>query len=156
MNNPWVLRLAGIVLGAIFLYAAVPKIREPREFARIVYHYRLVGPSRTLSPAVANTFAVTLPWVEAAVGIALVTGFWRREAALITAAMLVMFIAAVGWAMANGIDVENCGCFSVSAETGAGRAAGWKLIAGDTAMLAVALWLAWARPRSTASEASAA
>jgi uncharacterized membrane protein YphA (DoxX/SURF4 family) len=143
VNRPWVLRLAAFVLGAIFLYAAAPKIREPREFTRIVYHYRMVGPSRTLSPAVANTFAVTLPWIEAAVGLALVTGLWRREAALVTAGMLVMFIGAVSWAMANGIDVENCGCFSVS---GAGRAAGWKLIAGDGAMLAVAVWLAWAKP----------
>jgi hypothetical protein len=25
LNHPWVLRLAGIVLGAIFIYAAVPK-----------------------------------------------------------------------------------------------------------------------------------
>jgi hypothetical protein len=77
-----------------------------------------------------------------------VAGVWRREAALLTAGMLVMFIVAVGWAMAQGIDVENCGCFSVSAEAGAGRTAGWKLIAGDTAMLVAALWLAWAKPRA--------
>jgi hypothetical protein len=150
MNNRWILRLAAFALGAIFLYAAVPKIREPREFARIVYHYRLVGPSRTLSPALANVFSVTLPWIEAAVGLALVVGVWRREAALLTAALLVMFLAGVGWALAHGIDVENCGCFSVS---GAGRAAGWKLIAGDSMMLAVALWLAWAKPAARAEPA---
>jgi uncharacterized membrane protein YphA (DoxX/SURF4 family) len=152
LKNPWILRLAAFVLGAVFLYAAFPKIREPREFTRIVYHYRLVGPNHTLSPAVANVFSVTLPWVEAAVGLALVVGLWRREAALVTAALLVMFMGAVGWAMAQGIDVENCGCFSVSAAAGAGRAAGWKLIAGDAAMLIVAVWLAWARPEPSTAQ----
>jgi uncharacterized membrane protein YphA (DoxX/SURF4 family) len=143
LTNPIVLRLAALVLGGLFLYAAKDKILYPREFARIVYHYRLIGPSQTLSPVVANVFAVMLPWIEAAAGLLLVVGVWRREAALLTALMLVMFLVAVGWAMAHGIDVEKCGCFSVTAE---GRAAGWKLIAEDTAMLLAALWLAWARP----------
>jgi uncharacterized membrane protein YphA (DoxX/SURF4 family) len=144
LRHPWTLRLIAWVLGGLFLAAAYPKILEPREFARIVYHYRLIGPSQTLSPAIANTFAVVLPWVEAVVGLLLIAGLWRREAALVTALMLVMFLIAVGWALANGIDVEKCGCFSVSSES---RGAGWKLIAGDTAMLLAALWLVWATPR---------
>lgn len=144
LTHPWTLRFIAFALGAVFLAAAYPKIREPREFARIVYHYRVIGPSQSLSPAVANTFAVVLPWVEAVVGALLVAGVWRREAALVTALMLVLFLVAVGWALAHGIDVEKCGCFSVSGES---RGAGWKLIAGDTVMLAAALWLVWAPPR---------
>ncbi len=49
--------------------------------------------------------------------------------------MLLTFIFAVGWALSMGIDIENCGCFSVNA---AGRAAGWKLLLGDTGLLALA------------------
>jgi cobalt-zinc-cadmium efflux system protein len=143
LTNPLLVRLAAFVLGALFLYASHDKILHPREFARIVYHYRLIGPSHTVSPVIANTFAVTLPWVEALTGLLLVVGLWRREAAVTTAVMLVMFLVAVGWAMSQGIDVEKCGCFTVSGE---GRAAGWKLVAEDAAMLAAAVWIAWASP----------
>lgn len=146
-----VLYLIGLALGGVFLYAAYDKILHPRDFAKIVYHYRLIGPSQTVDPVLANTLAVTLPWVELLVGVLLVTGFWRREAALVTALMLVMFIVAVGWAMAHDINLANCGCFSVKpGEETDGRALGWQLLAGDAVMLAAALWLAFARPAPTA------
>ncbi len=146
---------AAIVLGAIFLYAAYPKIAEPREFARIVYHYRILGPSSTMSPLAANLLAIILPWVEAVTGVLLIVGLWRREAAVVTALMLVTFLVAVGWAMSQGIDVENCGCFSVKKGEG-GRGAGWGLLAGDAAMLAAAVFVAWAsgRPGWTRPEAT--
>ena len=132
-----------IVLGGIFLYAAYPKIEEPREFARIVYHYRMLGPSNDVGPLRANVLAVVLPWVEAVCGLLLITGLWRREAAIVTALMLVMFLVAVSWAMAHGINVENCGCFSVkSGGGGDGRKFGAGLLLGDTAMLLAALYVA--------------
>jgi len=133
--------LLGAALGLVFLYASVDKILAPREFARIVYHYQLIGPSAHLPFWPANTLAVTLPWVEVVLGLLLVAGVWRREAALTTAGLLVMFLVAVGYALSQGIDIENCGCFSVA---GGGRRAGAALIAGDLAMLATALSLAFA------------
>ena len=147
VTHPLLVRLAAIVLGALFLYASHDKILHPQEFAKIVYHYRLIGPSHTISPLLANSFSVILPWVEAVTGLLLVVGLWRREAAITTALMLVMFLVAVSWAMSQGIDVEKCGCFTVSAESGESRAAGWKLIAQDTAMLVAAVWIAWADGR---------
>jgi len=77
-------------------------------------------------------------------GALLISGLWRREAALLTAAMLVAFIVAIGWAVSQGIDIENCGCFSVS---GAGRGFGLRLLFGDALMLAGALVLALLPPR---------
>ena len=68
--------------------------------------------------------AVTLPWLEVVVGLMLVTGFWRREAATVTAGLLVVFVVAVSLALLRGIDIENCGCFSVSGTGLAGRRAG--------------------------------
>jgi uncharacterized membrane protein YphA (DoxX/SURF4 family) len=146
----WVL---GLVLGGVFLYASVDKIRNPRDFARIVYHYQVIGPSQWLGFVPANVFAVTLPWVEVVVGVLLVTGFWRREAAAVGAALLVAFLVAVSWALAHGVDIENCGCFTV---TGKGRAAGAKLLAGDTALLVAALVLAWWRPATPSEDVPAA
>ena len=94
-----------------------------------------------------------LPWIEVVVGLMLLTGFWRREAALVSAALLAVFVGAVASALLRGIDIENCGCFSV---TGEGRAAGIKLILGDLAMLVGALVLAFNEPRPSAAPAAAA
>jgi uncharacterized membrane protein YphA (DoxX/SURF4 family) len=136
LRRPWLHSLIGIVLGAVFLYAAHDKILHPAEFARIVYHYQLIGPSQHIGPWASNLLAVTLPWIEVVLGLMLLTGVWRREAAGVTAGLLVVFIVAVGSAVLRGIDLANCGCFSV---TGEGRAAGIKLILGDLALLAAAL-----------------
>ena len=83
----------------------------------------------------ANALAVVLPWVELVTGVLLITGLWRREAAALAGGMLVMFLVAVSYVLWQGIDVANCGCFSVGGE---GRSAGWTLIAGDLALLAAA------------------
>jgi uncharacterized membrane protein YphA (DoxX/SURF4 family) len=137
-----VLYLIGLVLGGVFLYAAHDKILHPDAFAKIVYHYRILGPSYTQGPFLANLLSVTLPWVEAVTGLLLVLGLWRREAAIVTSLMLLMFLFAVGWAMAHDINLANCGCFTVKpGEETSGRALGWGLIASDTAMLIAALWL---------------
>jgi uncharacterized membrane protein YphA (DoxX/SURF4 family) len=134
-----------ILLGGVFLYASFEKIAAPRAFAKIVYHYQLAGPNAFFGVTPANVLAVTLPWLEAVIGVLLVTGLWRREAAGIAAFLLVVFLAAVSYALVQGIDIANCGCFSV---TGDGRAAGWKLLAGDTALLVAAVYVMLVRLRA--------
>jgi uncharacterized membrane protein YphA (DoxX/SURF4 family) len=148
LRHPAVHRVAAIVLGAVFLYASLDKIARPVDFARIVYHYQVIGPNAQLGYVPANLLAVALPWTEALVGVLLIAGVWRREAAAAAAGMLVTFIVAVGWALYRGIDIENCGCFSVD---GAGRQAGLWLLAGDAALLAVAVLLAATPARAQAA-----
>jgi uncharacterized membrane protein YphA (DoxX/SURF4 family) len=145
LRHPAVHRVAGALLGAVFLYASLDKIAQPAEFARIVYHYQVIGPSARLGYLPANLFAVALPWTEAVAGVLLIAGLWRREAAAVVGVLLVAFLAAVGSALLRGIDIENCGCFTVD---GAGRRAGLWLMLGDTALLAVSVFLATA-PRHT-------
>jgi putative oxidoreductase len=128
----------GAVLGAVFIYASLDKIWKPAEFARIVYHYQLIGPSPTLSPIVPNAFAVVLPWIELVAGLSLVLNIWRREAAAVVAALLVLFLFAVGYALHRGIDIANCGCFTVGES---GRQLGASLFVGDAIMLVAALFL---------------
>jgi uncharacterized membrane protein YphA (DoxX/SURF4 family) len=119
----------------VFVYASLEKIAHPADFARIVYHYRIVGPNEWTGPLPANLVAVVLPWVEIVAGLLLIAGVWRREAASVLAALLVVFLGAVSWALVRGIDIENCGCFSV---TGAGRRAGVTLLLGDALLLLAA------------------
>ena len=139
LRHPVLHRALCLFLGGIFLYASIEKIAYPQEFARIVYHYQLVGPNQTLGFAPANAVAFALPWIEALCGSLLLLGLWRREAAILCALLLVVFIVAVSSAMVRGIDIENCGCFSVKG----GRSAGGWLIAGDLGLLLAALFLAF-------------
>ncbi len=142
----WALALA---LGGVFLYASADKILHPAEFARIVYHFHVIGPSQRIPPLVPNLFSIALPWVEAIAGLALVGGIWRREAAALVAVMLTAFLIAIGSAMARGIDIEKCGCFSV---TGEGTRAGAEKLAEDAGLLAIAVLLATSarEPRTSA------
>jgi uncharacterized membrane protein YphA (DoxX/SURF4 family) len=137
--------LVSIGLGAVFVYASLDKIVHPLDFAKIVYRYRLAGPTVALGVVPANTFAVVLPWVEAITGALLITGLWRREAAAVAGALLVMFLIAVGYVLWQGIDVAHCGCFTVGGE---GRSAGWTLIASDLGLLAAAVYVTLVRPRA--------
>ena len=152
LRHPAVYWVVSIGLGAVFIYASLDKIANPLDFARIVYRYRLAGPSAALGVVPANAFAVILPWLEAVIGVLLVTGLWRREAAAISAALLVMFLIAVGYVMWQGIDVEHCGCFTVGGE---GRGAGWTLIASDLGLLAASLYVLLVRSGTVASASAA-
>ena len=145
LRHPALHWLLAIVVGAVFVYASHDKILDPRAFAKIVYHYQVIGPNGSLGFVPANLLAVWLPWLELAVGALLITGLWRREAALISSALLVVFVAAVASALVRGIDIQNCGCFALDES---GRAAGWKLIAGDLALLAASLVVAFVPTRA--------
>jgi uncharacterized membrane protein YphA (DoxX/SURF4 family) len=72
----------------------------------MVYNYRL------LPGALVNALALVMPWIELLVGILLVVGAWRREAALVAAVLLVVFLGAIGWNLARGHAID-CGCFDV-------------------------------------------
>jgi hypothetical protein len=99
-----------IALGAIFVAAALPKIVDPPSFAQMIYNYRIV-PGFAL-----NATALVMPWAELLAGVALILGVWRRSAAAILGAMLVVFIIAIGINLGRGHAV-NCGCFDVSGAT---------------------------------------
>lgn len=156
LRHPALHWLLGIGVGGVFVYASLDKIAQPAEFAKIIYNYRILGPDFDTGPLAANLLAVTLPWLELVAGLLLITGLWRREAALATAGMLVMFLFAVSWALLQGVDLANCGCFTVAAgEEGAGRRVGIQLLVGDTGLLAATLVLAFLAPAPAPSRAEA-
>jgi putative oxidoreductase len=144
-----------LLLGGFFVYASLDKIASPAAFARIIYQWQVAG------PVPSNVVAVTLPWVELVAGALLVLGVWKREAALVVALLLVVFLVASGSVLARGIDVENCGCTSLAkteAEAPAWpprwtKGVGWFLVTRDLLMLGAAILLAGppARPSAEAS-----
>jgi hypothetical protein len=68
----------------------------------------------------------------------LVIGIWKRASAAVITALMVVFLAAIGWALAHGYDIR-CGCFG----TVDARKVGVTALAEDFVLLAIAAWLAW-------------
>ena len=119
-----------IVLGLVFLLYGLDKIRQPGDFALAIANYKL------LPGVFVNLLAVVLPWVEVLCGLLLIFGQWVRSAALLSAAMLAVFVAAVSISLLRGLDI-SCGCFN----TGGGRKIGTKLLVEDLLLLAMSLVL---------------
>lgn len=152
LDSPRLQLALRFVLGGYFVYAALDKIAEPATFAKTVYLWQVLG------PVPSNVLAVTLPWVELLAGGLLILGVWRREAALVIALLLIVFLAAAGSVVARGIDVENCGCTSLASEQPDApwppawtRGVGWYLITRDVVLLGAALLLARPKPVTCAS-----
>ena len=122
-------RFARVVLGGIFLWAALTKVPDMAAFAESVANYRIVPPA--LVPAA----AAVLVGVEAVAAFALVFGFWVRAAALLVAALLGVFTVGLASALVRGIDLA-CGCF------GGNAPATWWTVLRDVVMLLAALAVA--------------
>ena len=141
LRHPWVHRILSWGLGAIFLYAAVPKVLDPRPLVTIVWGYRL------LPPGPVNLVAIYMPFLELLVGLGLVTGLLRRGAAFWAFFLLSVFEVALLINAVRGVNVA-CGCFSQSA-TDVHNA--WLLVLRDLPMWLAAAVLLFLPPK-TASE----
>lgn len=108
VTHPWLTVRTQIALGVFFVAAALPKIADPPSFAHMVYNYRLLpGP-------LVNPTALVLPWAELLMGIALICGIWRRTAASLVGALLLLFVVAISVNLLRGNAID-CGCFDVTA-----------------------------------------
>lgn len=123
---------ARVVLGCVFLVASLDKIIHPELFARAVYNYQLL-------PEVAvNVVALWIPWLELVAGLFLLLGFWVRGSVLLLIGLLLVFVGALGFNLARGLDVA-CGCFSTTSKD---PATAFTLLR-DSLFLVVALYLFW-------------
>lgn len=118
---------ARIILGAIFIYAAYVKLRDPWElFAMSIDSYQVL-PLR-----MAEMAARVIPWLELAIGLMLIAGVWLRISGTIVSLMLLTFFTLMVRAYAKGMQI-NCGCF------GPGEAISWKTLLRDGSMAAAAI-----------------
>ena len=145
--GPWLRTGARILLGGVFVVAGVLKVPDPAAAMRAVRAYQLLA-----EPMVAPV-AFSLPVVEIALGLALMAGVFVRTAAIGSAVLLAVFLAAVGSAWARGLQID-CGCFGNGGEVGAGQTAYPLEVLRDAALLLVALALA-RRPRSRLAQGGA-
>lgn len=120
-----------VILGGIFVYAGWVKLKDPWElFALGISSYQI------LPLGMVELVARTLPWLEVAVGLLLISGIWLRVSATITTLLLMVFMGLMIRAYAKGMEI-SCGCF------GAGEVISWKTLLRDSTMLFAALYLTW-------------
>lgn len=126
-----------VVLGGVFVAAAVTKIAAPLEFARAVYQYHLL-PDWTI-----NMVAVFLPWVELAAGLAVLAVPGLRDAsAAVLGLLLIAFAVAIGMNIYRGTEAP-CGCFAALGKT----PAGWGHLVGDLLLSLMAFSVVLSPPR---------
>jgi len=126
---PWCARL---ILGAIFIYAAIDKILHPEAFAKAVYNYQI------LPHAFINATAIVLPWLELILGVFLTVGLFREGSVGLATLLLLVFLGAMAFNLARGLNIE-CGCFS-SGSGSSGVHMGWYFLR-DALFLIPALYL---------------
>ena len=118
---------ARLILGAILAYAAWTKLRAPwPQFAVSINSYEVV-PLTWLEP-----LARTLPWVEMALGLGLISGIALRWFGLASSLLLGFFFALMIRSWAIGLNID-CGCF------GPGEALGPMTMLRDGTLVALAL-----------------
>jgi uncharacterized membrane protein YphA (DoxX/SURF4 family) len=98
---------------------------------------------------VVRTVAAAVPFIELALGLLLLLGLGTRLVAVLSAVVLLAFIAAIAQAWARGLSID-CGCFGGGGQVAAGQTAYLQEIVRDVAFLALAGWL-MVRPRSLLS-----
>jgi uncharacterized membrane protein YphA (DoxX/SURF4 family) len=133
--GPWAATAARLLLGGVLVVAGALKLPDPAAAERAVRAYRL------LPEALVGPVAFGLPVVEIAVGLALLAGVAVRGAALASAALMAVFVAAVGSAWARGLQID-CGCFGGGGQVAAGQTGYPGEVARDVGLLLVSLALA--------------
>lgn len=133
-----------VLVGLVFLTAALGKLRHRLEFQGVVANYRLL-PDRTVP-----IFAFALPPIEIGVAAALlfVPSPWPATSA---AALLILFALGMGINIRRGRRAIDCGCFQSALR----QTLSWILVARN-GVLALALAVPAAVPDGALPVAGAA
>jgi protein-disulfide isomerase/uncharacterized membrane protein YphA (DoxX/SURF4 family) len=135
---PWLGTAARLLLAAVLAYAALSKMGDPAASVRAVRAYQL------LPEWLAKGVGYGLPFLELGLAVLLLLGLATRVAAIVSAALLVVFLTGIVSAAARGLQIE-CGCFGGGGQLGAGQSTAYTgEILRDAGLLVVALFLVWA------------
>lgn len=131
--------IARLVLAGVWIIAAWLKLPDPAASVRAVRAYQL------LPEGVVPAVGYGLPFLEMVVGVLLLLGLGVRLNAVLSALMLVAFIAGIASAWGRGLQIE-CGCFGGGGITTDAAAAYPREIARDAGLLLLAgALIAWPR-----------
>lgn len=132
-----------VILGLVLAAAGTFKSASPaEEFALIIQSYQL----QFISPDLALSLAVFMPWAELLIGYALILGYLTRQAAMAATGLLICFVGALLSIKLRDIQLPNCGCFGVRGF----HPSPTMTLCMDFALFGLA-YLAWTRGRTAPS-----
>lgn len=127
-------------LAVVWLVAGLPKVGDINQNYLAVRAYEL------FPATVSRLIGGVQPFVEIALGVLLLVGIGVRLVSVISALILLAYIAGIIQAWARGLSID-CGCFSGGGQVATGDTRYPVDIARDVGFVAMATWLA-VRPRS--------
>lgn len=116
---------ARLVVAAVFIYAAVPKIVDPAGFAEDISNYQAF-PYWSW-----NLIATVVPMLELCGAVALLTGIGRRGGALLLGILDAAFMVLIMSVIVRDIDL-SCGCFGHEQEA---ASVGWPTLFRDAGLM---------------------
>jgi protein-disulfide isomerase/uncharacterized membrane protein YphA (DoxX/SURF4 family) len=141
----WVGLVVRLVLAAVWAWASLAKIGDPRTFLRAVRAY-------DATPEwLSKVIAFGLPMLELTLAVLLLIGLIVRYAAAVSAVLFLIFIIAVAQAGARGIKIQ-CGCFGGGGATNSSTSYTLDVLR-DLGLLALAVFLIlWPLTKLSADE----
>lgn len=128
--------LGRLVLAAIFLWAAIAKLRDPWMLFAMTLDAMHILPEASVS-----FVARTLPWFELLLALLLFAGIKLRYVAPVVTALLIAFFSVMMVLYLRGFQ-GDCGCF------GPGEQLGPKTLLRDGALVVLSMWVTWAAFRA--------
>ncbi|MDR3044009.1 MAG: DoxX family membrane protein [Desulfovibrio sp.] len=104
LSGVWCQRVVRVALALVFVAAGGAKLADVRGFAEIIHHYGIL-PVWAVGP-----MALLLPLAEVLAGVGLL--FAVRGSLAAIAAMCLLFLGVLGYALATGLSIGDCGCFA--------------------------------------------
>lgn len=133
-RRDWFHLVLRIVIGVVFVYAAIPKIISPGEFYLNILGYDLIGGQ------IARIIALWIPWLELLGGLGVIFGVWYLVNLRIVQGLLSGFIILLVVTLVRGIQTE-CGCFG----SGLGQISWWHLFGNLVLLMVTTFLISWAR-----------
>jgi len=132
----WLSLALRLFLGAVFVYAAYLKLKDPWVvFAMSIDSYKLLPEWAVMA------VAKMLPWFELGLGLLLISGYGLRWSGLVTSLQLLAFFSVMLRSYLMGLEID-CGCF------GPGEALTWKTLVRDGLLAACSIFLTFLAFRS--------
>jgi len=133
------LSIVRVALGALFVFAAWMKLRNPQAFADSVMAFKIFDLDNASHLVTLSTFAI--PWLEMLSGLLLLVGLFSRAAAVALSAQLVAFTLGIISVLYRQLDA-SCGCFGKFEWPCPGQVSLCH-VARNAALLALALLIVW-------------
>jgi uncharacterized membrane protein YphA (DoxX/SURF4 family) len=104
LSNKYFLLLLRILLGFIFIFAAIEKIAVPENFSVSISNYKLL-PAEFI-----NIPTIIIPWIELISGLLLLLGISVKENSAIITFLLIVFTITIIISLFRGLNID-CGCY---------------------------------------------